>query len=191
MRAGDGFCTFLTDVPFMNVAYDCPHCDQIVRQDFSADTTEMRCPHCDHAWSVPPTAVVDGRIQQCLICPSQELYVRKDFSQRIGVTIIVIGLAASCIPWFYSMWYTTYGILFGTAIIDALMYHFTGNLLQCYRCHSQYREMDGLDEHGGFDLEVHEKHRQQTIRLAEAERAQRLHQAAADTAAPASESQDG
>jgi len=156
----------------MNVAFDCPQCDRVVRLDFSAETTELACPHCEHKWGVADSAVVDGKVCSCVICPSTEFYVRKDFSQRLGVAIIVFGLALSCIPWYLSMWYATYAILFGTALVDAAIYMVTGNLLQCYRCHSQYRDISGLDQHGGFDLEIHEKHRQQLIRQAEVERDQ-------------------
>jgi len=38
-------------------------------------------------------------------------------------------------------------------------------LVQCYRCQAQYRGVPGLESHGGFNLETHEKHRQQRLRL--------------------------
>jgi hypothetical protein len=40
-------------------------------------------------------------------------------------------------------------------------------VLNCYRCQAQYRDVPGLENHGGFDLETHERHRQQVARLAE------------------------
>ena len=64
------------------------------------------------------------------------------------------------------MW--TYAVLFATALIDVVLYLAVGNLLQCYRCQAQYRGLGGLEGHQPFDLETHEKHRQQTIRLKQA-----------------------
>jgi hypothetical protein len=93
--------------------------------------------------------------------------VRKDFSQSLGVAIVVVGIVASSVFWAYHMPYWTYGVLFATALIDVVLYLTVGNVLQCYRCQAQYRGTPGLESHGGFDLETHEKHRQQKIRLAE------------------------
>ncbi len=117
---------------------------------------------------MPSDVLADGEIHRCLVCPSKELFVRKNFPQGLGVTIVAVGLLASCIPWYFHQWYTTFAILFATALIDVILYVTVGNLLQCYRCHTQYREVAGLDEHKPFDLEVHERHRQQLARLKEA-----------------------
>lgn len=105
---------------------------------------------------------------ECLICPCRELYVRKDFSQTVGVTIVVIGMIISSIFWFYRMPLWTYGTLFLFAAIDIVLYVTVGNVLQCYQCQSQYRGLQALEDHEGFDLEIHEKHRQQQIRLSRA-----------------------
>jgi hypothetical protein len=58
-------------------------------------------------------------------------------------------------------------VLFATALIDVILYFAVGNVLQCYRCQAQYRGIPGLENYTGFNLETHEKHRQQKIRLAE------------------------
>ena len=55
-----------------------------------------------------------------------------------------------------------------TAVLDALLYLLMGDVLTCYRCHCEYRGAEGLEEHAAFDLEVHEKYRQQAARLAQA-----------------------
>ena len=104
---------------------------------------------------------------RCLVCSSTELFIRKDFSQRLGVTIVVAGIVVSSVFWEYRMPYWTYGVLFATALIDVVLYFTVGNVLQCYRCQAQYRGVPGSENHGGFDLETHEKYRQQRARLAE------------------------
>jgi hypothetical protein len=110
-------------------------------------------------------------VHRCLACGGSELFARKDFSQRLGVTIVVLGLAASCIPWYFHYWYATYAILFGTALLDVVLYFVMGNVLECYRCRAQYRGVEGLDEHGGFRLEVYERYRQQAARLEQSQAA--------------------
>jgi hypothetical protein len=151
----------------MNVTFLCPSCDQTVHVRLALDAPELHCPACNRSWAVPQEAVSGGSIAHCLICPSKELYVRKDFSQKLGVAIVVIGVIVSSIFWAWRMPLWTYGVLFATALIDVVLYLTVGNLLQCYRCQTQYREVPGLDDHAAFDLETHEKHRQQRIRLAQ------------------------
>lgn len=155
----------------MNVTYSCPGCERTTRAAFTSATQEIACRFCGHQVVLPESAVSDGHIRRCLICPSHELYKRKNFPQRIGVTIAVVGFGLSCIPWYYHNWYATFAILFATALLDAALYLFTNDLLQCYRCHAQYREVDNIADHNDFNLEVHEKYRQEAARLKQHESA--------------------
>ena len=148
----------------MNVTFRCPHCHHTAHADFGPQQPDIACPSCGANWTVPADACTD-QLRQCLICPSTELFIRKDFSQSLGVGIVVIGIVVSSIFWAYHMPIWTYAVLFTTALIDVVLYLTVGNVLQCYRCQAQYRNVPGLDNHGGFDLETHEKHRQQRIRL--------------------------
>lgn len=149
----------------MNVTFSCPKCDRSVRRDFDEHTTEIGCAECGYTVDVPADAVDDERVRRCLVCPSTELFVRKDFNQGWGISILVLGLAASCVTWYLHMPYATFGVLGGTALLDALLYFFVGNQLQCYRCRAEYRGVAGLERYEPFDLEIHERHRQQLIRL--------------------------
>lgn len=148
----------------MNVTFRCPQCDQLARADFEAAQPEVACPHCQTKWQVAGT-VAAAKLERCLLCPSTELYVRKDFSQATGVAIVVFGFVVSSVFWYYRMPLWTYAVLFATALIDVVLYLTVGNLLQCYRCQAQYRGVAGLEDHQPFDLETHEKHRQQKMRL--------------------------
>jgi hypothetical protein len=97
------------------------------------------------------------------------LFVRKDFPQRLGVTIVTVGLLASCVAWGYSQLYLTFAILFATALVDVVLYVFVPNALMCYRCGAMYRGAAGVEQHESFNLETHERYRQQKIRFAEAQ----------------------
>ncbi len=155
----------------MNVTFACSKCDATTRSEIDASSSVLRCDHCGHETAIPAEAVIEDRVDRCLVCPSQELYVRKDFPQRLGVTIVIIGVVLSSITWFYHSWLGTFAVLFAMAAIDVFLYWVTGNLLQCYRCQAQYRAVPGVDSYGAFDLEVHERYRQELIRLEEADRA--------------------
>jgi hypothetical protein len=155
----------------MNINYACPKCERTTHSDFDENTTHLSCTHCGAERAVPSGAVTAGGVSRCLVCPSEELFLRKDFPQRLGVTIVAVGLAASCIPWYFHNWYGAFAILFATALIDVVLYLTMGDMLQCYRCQAQYRGIPGLDQHEAFSLETHERHRQQEARLSQARQA--------------------
>lgn len=153
----------------MNLTFACPECDGDARVELGDDAEAVVCPHCQVRISVPAGAIVDGEPRRCLVCPSVDLFVRKDFPQRLGVTIVVIGFAISCVTWHYHLLYWTFGVLFATAGIDLGLFLVMGEALVCYRCQAHYRGLRSLKSHGPFDLEVYERYRQQTLRLREAE----------------------
>jgi len=151
----------------MNVTFRCPRCDRLSRVELGRDERHIACSACQATWPLPEGASQEGKLQRCWICPSTELFVRKDFSQSLGVAIVAAGAIVSSFFWALRMPLWTYGVLFATALIDVALYITVGDLLQCYRCHAQYRDLPGLDTYADFDLETHEKHRQQRIRLTE------------------------
>lgn len=150
----------------MNVTFPCPTCEAANRADVLPGDSELRCTRCGQTVEIPAGAIDDGRLHRCLACPSTDLFVRKDFPQRLGVALVTVGLLASCVAWAYSQLYWTFGILFATALIDVVLYAVVPNALMCYRCGAMYRGAANLDQHGSFNLETHERHRQQKIRLA-------------------------
>lgn len=152
----------------ITLTFCCPHCERSSRVELRADE-RLRCPDCNESWELPAGALAGGQLTRCLVCPSDELYVRKDFSQRWGLAIIVVGFVASSVAWYFHRPYWTYGILVGTALLDLLLFLLVGDLLQCYRCHAEYRGLSGLESHGYFSLETHERYRQQQARLEQAE----------------------
>ena len=155
----------------MRITYACPGCDATVTQADAESARGLECPRCG-AITEPPAGAVEATVagppvlRRCLVCPSTELFARKDFPQRIGVAIVVVGFVASCVTWAWRLLVPTFAILFGTALVDVLLYLLMPECLTCYRCGARYRGAAG--PHGGFDLETHERHRQHRIRLREA-----------------------
>jgi ribosomal protein S27E len=149
----------------MNVTYRCPACENTVRAVFTAASTEIECPRCSSRAPIPAGAVAGERIERCLVCPSTDLFARKDFPQKLGVGLVVFGFVASCITWANYQVFWTFAILFATALVDLILYLVMGESLTCYRCGAQYRGSQEIERHGGFDLETHERYRQAAARL--------------------------
>ena len=149
----------------MNIHFACPRCKANVRQDFTPDTSHVLCPACDTSVKVNEGSLQQEKLHKCLVCPSTELFVRKNFPQRLGVTIVAIGIGLSCITWFNHMIIPTFAILFATALLDVVLYVLVGEVVECYRCHARYGGVTDSVVHGAFDLEIHEKYRQQQARL--------------------------
>src|SRR6478752_4792495 len=151
----------------MNVTYSCPSCAHAVRETVTAESSALDCPHCHQKIAVPAGSIDKRRLTRCLVCPSRDLYARKDFPQRLGVALVVLGFVGSSIAWanYQVLW--TFAILFATALVDLLLYILMGESLTCYRCSAQYRGFEEIERHGGFDLETHERYRQMAARLKE------------------------
>ncbi len=151
----------------MNLTFACPQCEESARVDLEVDADRLTCPHCQTTIKLPAHSFEAGQMQRCLICPSRDVYLRKDFPQRLGVLIVVLGFAASTVTWAYSRPIWTFAILFATALVDVVLYLVMPNAVSCYHCGAQYRGLPDSDRYSGFDLETHERHRQQKMRLAE------------------------
>ena len=152
----------------MRITYACPSCRATVTIDKVESTGSLECPACRAAVPVPAEGVGGDpgqpRLLRCLVCPSAELFVRKDFPQRVGLAIVVTGLAASCVAWANRELVATFAILFGSALLDVLLFFLMPDCLSCYRCGARYRGDGITGRFGGFDLETHEKHRQLVAR---------------------------
>ncbi len=150
----------------MEVTYSCHHCHRTcVEADFDESTRELVCAHCGQQIELPVGAVIDGKLTRCVVCPCRELFVRKDFNQRLGVAVIVTGFALSTVAWAFRRPLWTFAILFATAAIDMVLYFTVGNLVQCYRCHAEYRGLGDLESYEQFSLETHERFRQEAARV--------------------------
>ena len=101
----------------MNITAICQNCENVFRAPLTDTSDGVNCPHCDHRHVVPTGAVVphdEGvTITRCVVCPSRELYLRKAFSQRLGLAIIATGFILSSIAWAnHHIWWCYYGSRF-------------------------------------------------------------------------------
>jgi len=156
----------------MRITYACPACSTTVAHDRVETLSSLICTACQASLPIPVDALTRTdsaeagtlRLRRCLVCPSTELFRRKDFPQRLGVGIVVAGLVASCVAWGMRELVATFAILFGTALLDVVLYLFMPECLTCYRCAARYSGDGVVESFGSFDLETHEKHRQMVAR---------------------------
>ncbi len=154
----------------MNITFDCPRCEQPARVEVASEADSLACPSCQAVIRFPDRAFSHGRVERCLVCPSTDLFLRKDFPQKLGVTIVALGIISSTVAYYFGRIYLTFGLLFLSAAVDFLLYEIVGQALVCYRCSAHYRGLAGLNSHEPFNLETHERYRQQAARLAGAGR---------------------
>ena len=154
----------------MNVVFLCTECGQRAFATEVEQAETFACSQCGSNFSIPAAAIVPHPadaslgLTRCLVCPSTELFVRKNFPQRVGVGIVVVGLALSCVSWAYRELILTFAILFSTALLDVVLFFVVPECLTCYRCGARYTGSGITDRFDAFNLETHEKYRQQAAR---------------------------
>jgi hypothetical protein len=100
-------------------------------------------------------------LSQCPNCGCRDLFVRKDFPQKLGMTIVVLaGVTFLVLAASRSRFYLGAIVLLGAVLIDAAMYFFVGKVTVCYRCRSEFRDVPLNARHEAFELAVAEKYRQ-------------------------------
>jgi hypothetical protein len=169
----------------MQVRSVCPQCGVLTVFTVEPGPVHLACSGCGRESTASADAFAGDRVGRCLCCPSTDLYIRKDFPQRLGVAIVALGFLGSCIGWAYHNLWAAFGFLFAAAGVDALLYMAMPDVLVCYRCAAEYRGPAALGLHGHFNLETHEKHRRHGERLSEAaQRAAAVTRAATPTSVP-------
>jgi hypothetical protein len=99
-------------------------------------------------------------LTSCPHCGCRDLFVRKDFPQKTGLSVVVIaGVAFLVLAARRGTFYLGVWVLVAAAAVDALLYFFVPKVTTCYRCRSDFRGVPLNPEHGPFELAVAEKYR--------------------------------
>ncbi|MCX7395106.1 MAG: hypothetical protein NTW75_13390 [Planctomycetales bacterium] len=152
----------------MLITFDCPKCLKPNRGQVTDASRGVLCVQCGWSKSSTEGGIPDQIPTRCLVCGCHDLWRQKDFSPKLGIAIVVVGIAIS--TWFMLLMQPEWsiGTLMFFSLMDMILYSFMKDRLACYRCHAQYRQIP----QGGstFDLEIHERYRQETLRLKQADR---------------------
>src|SRR3982750_2203259 len=99
-------------------------------------------------------------ITQCPNCNCRDLFVRKDFPQKLGLFIVFSAAGAFLIlAASRTHFYLGATVLLVAAAIDAALYVFVPKITVCYRCRAEFRDRPINPEHHGFGLAIGEKYR--------------------------------
>jgi hypothetical protein len=99
-------------------------------------------------------------LQACPQCGCEDLFIRKDFPQRLGLAIVVMAavsflvLAARPTTFRWGIW-----VLLAAVAVDAMLYFFVPRVTTCYRCRADFRGVPINPSHAVFELAVAEKYR--------------------------------
>ena len=132
------------------IAFPCPRCGE-----------EALCGldgrgHCSKCAAETPldlsTSLRNERIvDRCPACAGEQLYVQRDFNQKAGLGIVILGgILAPFTPYYSS--------LFAAAALDAVLYALLPEITVCYRCQSHFRGFRRNPRHQPFDLHLAEQY---------------------------------
>ena len=154
----------------MWIVFECPACHVNSLVEVVAETTDLRCPAC--SWQRPIAAEnrSGNEPTSCLVCGCEDIWRQKDFPQRLGVLMVAAGALVSTIFWWFMMPEWAIGVLLLFALLDGVLYTLMRDVLVCYRCGSRHRHAPLDGRHEPFNLETHERYRQEAIRLEDASR---------------------
>jgi len=90
-------------------------------------------------------------VEVCPACGGDRLYVQRDFNQRVGLAIVVVGaVLAPFTPYYASL---------GAAVlVDAALYALLPEITICYRCQAHFRGFARNPKHEAFDLHIAEQY---------------------------------
>ena len=131
-----------------SIAFRCPSCGGEAECGLDG---QGRCA-CGATPSLRLTASLREQsiIDRCPACDSVQLYVQRDFNQKAGLGVVIVG--ALLAP------FTFYLSLVVAAIIDAGLYLMLDEITICYRCEAHFRGFRRNPAHAPFDLHIAEQY---------------------------------
>lgn len=132
------------------IAFHCPDCG---REAVCGLDGMGRCRACDAepALTIGVSLREQRIVDRCAACDGAQLYVQRDFNQKAGLAIVVVGAVLAPFTPYYSS-------LVVAALIDAGLYALLPEITICYRCQAHYRGFERNPEHQAFDLHVAEQY---------------------------------
>jgi hypothetical protein len=123
------------------------------------DTAQPRS-SVERAAVTPPPRGEEG-LCACPSCGCRDLFIRKDFPQKLGLAIVIIAaIAFLALAASRQRFYLGVTVLIVAMLIDAVLYWFVPRITVCYKCRSEFRGVPVNPRHEGFELAVGEKYRQ-------------------------------
>jgi len=151
----------------MELTFECPGCHRVGSVSPVEGEGSVPCPHCGRVRELRADAVGPDGLRSCPVCATEDLYVKKDFPQSLGLVIVLAGFAVSTVFWYQDRPVPALSVLLVSALVDMALFYLVPDVTICYRCLSQCRG-EGANAAGrfrAFDLAVGERYRQERIRV--------------------------
>src|SRR5262245_16229439 len=131
------------------IAFRCPSCGGEARAGLDG---QGRCA-CGAAPPLSPSPRLreERIVDVCPACSGTQLYVQRDFNQKAGLAVVVVGGILAPFTPFYSS-------LIVAALVDAGLYLLLPEITVCYRCHAHFRGFRRNPAHEAFDLHLAEQY---------------------------------
>jgi hypothetical protein len=132
------------------IDFGCPACG---KEAIAGLDGRGRCTSCgaDTPLDLSPLLRETRIVDRCPACAGDQLYVQRDFNQKAGLAIVVLGaVLAPFTPYYASLWIA--------AAVDAGLYLLLPEITVCYRCHAHFRGFARNPKHQAFDLHVAEQY---------------------------------
>jgi hypothetical protein len=132
------------------IAFACRSCGNEAVSSLEGTGT---CPHCAAPFqlTIPEALRATRVVESCPACGNGLLYVQRDFNQKAGLAVVIVGAALAPFTPFYSS-------LFVAAAVDAGLYALLPDVTVCYKCHAHLRGFARNAKHHPFDLHLAEQY---------------------------------
>ena len=132
------------------IAFRCGSCGEEARSGLDG---VGRCTACaaETVLELSPSLKGDRVVDRCPACAGTQLYTQRDFNQKAGLAIVILGGALAPFTPYYSS-------LFVAALVDAALYAVLPEITICYRCHAHFRGFAKNPAHHAFDLHTAEQY---------------------------------
>jgi hypothetical protein len=120
----------------------------------------VACPGCGEAprMAKSPAVRAGEAVDVCACCGHADLYVQKDFSRALGLTIVVLGCLGSLVFFALGRPLLAFGALVAMAAVDGVIYLLVADVAVCYSCHAIYRGFARNPAHRPFELGLLERY---------------------------------
>jgi hypothetical protein len=113
----------------------------------------------------PRAASPEGvRLRGCAACGNAELYKMKGFPHWLGLTVLTAACVTFLVLNAYRLQWWAWAVLLASAALDGLLYLAVRDVVVCYRCGARHAGL-GYSGNKPFELTVHERYRQERMRL--------------------------
>ncbi len=132
------------------IAFACAACG---REAIAGLDGRGACPRCGATRELALTASARAEhvVDRCPACDGEQLYVQRDFNQKAGLVVVVLGAILAPFTPYYSS-------LIVAAVVDAALYALLPEITVCYRCHAHFRGFRRNPRHQAFDLHLAEQY---------------------------------